>query len=227
MKRKDATPRDLHRKAFAFKADTKEDGTFTGYASVFGNLDSYREIVAPGAFSNSIAEIKAAGMPLPALWQHLSDQPIGGYDPEALIEDDTGLAVAGWLMVNEIPLAKQAHALMMRRVVRGMSIGYYVRADSYDEKTGIRTLTEVELAEISIVTFPANPEAQVDAVKRKLAEGALPTIREFEKHLREAGFSKSQAAAVANGGLSKLLRRETEAKGELGERLLAILQSSH
>ena len=223
MNRKDGRIGDLHRKAFAFKADTQSDGTFTGYASVFGVLDSYREIVAPGAFTNSLAEIKAAGAPLPALWQHMSDQPVGGYNPDALVEDDEGLAVAGWLMIDDIPLAKQAHALMMRRVVRGLSIGYYVRADSYDEKTGIRTLTEVELAEISIVTFPANPEATIDAVKRKLAEGALPTIREFEKHLREAGFSKSQAAAVANGGLSKLLRREADAKGELGERLLAIL----
>lgn len=223
MNRKDGRPGDMHRKAFAFKADTKDDGTFTGYASVFGVLDSYREIVAPGAFTNSLAEIKATALPLPALWQHLSDQPVGGYDPDALVEDDTGLAVAGWLMIDDIPLAKQAHALMMRRVVRGLSIGYYVRADSFDEKTGIRTLTEVELAEISIVTFPANPEATIDAVKRKLAEGELPTIREFEKHLREAGFSKSQAAAVANGGLSKLLRREADRKGELGERLLALL----
>lgn len=226
MKRKDGTPSELHRKAFAFKADANPDGTFTGYASVFGVLDSYREIVAPGAFTASLAEIKAEGVPLPALWQHLNDQPVGGFDPASLVEDDVGLAVAGFLMVNEIPLAKQAQALMMRRVVRGLSIGYYVRADSFDEKTGIRTLTEVELVEISIVTFPANPEATVDAVKRKLAEGELPTIREFEKHLREAGFSKSQAAAVANGGLSKLLRRETDAKeGDFGEKLLAILKT--
>lgn len=213
----------MHRKAFAFKADAADDGTFTGYASVFGVIDSYREIVAPGAFTKSLVELQTIGAPIPALWQHLWDQPIGGYDPASLIEDDEGLACAGWLMIADIPLAKQAHALMQRRVVRGLSIGYYVRADSYDDKTGIRTLTEVELAEISIVTFPANPEATIDAVKRKLATGDLPTVREFEKHLREAGFSKSQAAAVANGGLSKLLRREADAKGEIGARLLAIL----
>lgn len=225
MKRKD-TAAKLQRKSFAFKAEAKDDGTFTGYASVFGVLDSYREIVAPGAFANSLAEIKAAGDPLPMLWQHNSDSPIGGYDAETLVEDDTGLRVSGWLMIKDIPLAAQAHALLMRRVIRGLSIGYYVRADSYDEKTNIRTLTELELAEISPVTFPANTEATIDAVKAHLAVGELPNLREFEKFLREAGFSKSQATAVANGGLSKLLRGEPAAKtGEtnLGERLLSIL----
>lgn len=226
MNRKDAAAK-LQRKSFAFKADAKSDGTFTGYASVFGNLDSYREIVAPGAFTASLAEIKAAGLPLPALWQHYSDQPVGGYNPDALVEDENGLAVSGWLMVEDIPLAKQAHALLMRRVVRGLSIGYYVRASSYDEKTNIRTLTELELAEISIVTFPANEEATIDSVKTALASGTLPSLRDFEKFLREAGFSKSQSVAVANGGLSKLLRSESAAKtGEshLGEKLLAILK---
>lgn len=213
MKRKDAN--GLQHKQFAFKADkVEDDGTFKGYGSVFGNVDSYREIVAPGAFAKSLAEIKASGDPLPALWQHNPDQPIGGYD--VLEEDERGLLLEGFLMVGDLPLAKQAHALMKRRVVKGLSIGYYVRADSYDEKTRIRTLTELDLREVSIVTFPANVEAQVESVKSALtgmlAAGQLPSLKQFEDFLREAGFSKSQAAAVAVHGLSKLHRGEPDSK---------------
>lgn len=222
MKRKDAS--GLQHKQFAFKADkVDDDGTFKGYGSVFGNVDSYREIVAPGAFTKSLAEIKASGDPLPALWQHNPDQPIGGYD--VLAEDERGLLLEGFLMVGDLPLAKQAHALMKRRVVKGLSIGYYVRADSYDEKTGIRTLTELDLREVSIVTFPANTLAEVESVKSALTHalksGQLPSLKDFEDFLREAGFSKSQAAAIAGGGLSKLLSRG-EPAGETGELLAAL-----
>jgi HK97 family phage prohead protease len=208
MKRKHAQP--LQHKQFAFKAKAvNDDGTFSGYGSVFGNVDSYREIVAPGAFAKSLLELKQIGDPLPALWQHNSDEPIGGYPIEDMAEDDHGLAVSGFLMINEVPLAKQAHALMKKRIVKGLSIGYYIRDDSFDEKTGVRTLKELELVEISIVTFPANAEATIDAVKAALVAGKLPTLPEFERHLREAGFSKTQATAIANGGLSKLLRSES------------------
>jgi hypothetical protein len=194
----------LQHKQFAFKADVvADDGTFSGYGSVFGNIDSYREIVMPGAFAESLKAINDSGDPLPALWQHNASEPIGGY--EGLAEDEHGLKVSGWLMINEIPLAAQAHALMKRRVVKGLSIGYYVLADSYDEKERIRTLTKLDLQEISIVTFPANSEAQIDAVKAKLAHGELPTLREFEKALREQGYSKSLAEKIAAGGYKQLL----------------------
>jgi uncharacterized protein len=200
----------LH-KQFAFKAEkVEDDGTFKGYGSVFGNVDSYDEIVAPGAFAKSLAEIKAAGDPLPVLWQHNPDKPIGGYTE--LSEDKHGLKVSGFLLKDDVAQAAEAYALMKARVVKGLSIGYYVRSDSYDEKTGIRTLTELDLREISVVTFPANEQAQVSTVKSALAymlkSGQLPSIRIFEEFLRDAGFSKSQAAAIANGGLSALSRGE-------------------
>jgi HK97 family phage prohead protease len=216
----------LKHKQFAFKASAvNEDGTFTGYGSVFGTVDCYNEVVAKGAFAESLQELAASGDPMPALWQHNSDQPIGGYD--TLEEDDTGLKVAGFLMINEVAQAREAHALMKRRVVKGLSIGYYVRADSYDEKTRIRTLTKLDLQEISIVTFPANEDALIDTVKQKLASGELPTLPQFEKLLREAGFSSSQAKAIANGGLSKLLRREVgnDEEANTVKRALAALTS--
>lgn len=215
----------LLRKHFAFKAEAVEaDGTFKGYGSVFGNVDSYNEIVAPGAFAKSLKAIKDSDDPLPVLWQHNPDKPIGGYS--SLSEDDHGLKVAGFLLKDDVALAAEAYALMKARVVKGLSIGYYVRDDSYDEKTRIRTLKELDLREISVVTFPANEDAQVENVKSAISymlkAGQLPTIRIFEDLLREVGFSKSQAAAIANGGFAALSRGEPG--GKSSDEILAALR---
>ncbi len=191
---------DLHVKA------VREDGFFSGYGSVFGVVDSYNEIVASGAFTETIADRTAKGRKLPVLWQHRSDMPIGAYD--AVREDATGLYVEGKLLVKDVALAREAHALMSAGVVTGLSIGYWTRQSSYDEKTGVRTLTQLDLEEVSLVTFPANDDARVEAVKLKLAHGGLPTLSEFERLLRDAGFSRSQAATVAAHGLKHLLRDE-------------------
>lgn len=222
MKRKDAGI--LLHKNFAFKADSvADDGTFTGYGSVFGNVDSYGEIVVPGAFSKSLKEIRDSGDPLPMLWNHKSDEPIGGYT--SLEEDARGLKVSGFIMINEVARAREVHALMKRRVVKGLSIGYYTTNSSYNEKTGIRSLIELDLREVSPVTFPANVEAEVESVKSAISDilqrGQLPGVKQFEELLREVGFSKSQAAAVANGGLSKLSRGEPG--GEKSDELSAVL----
>jgi uncharacterized protein len=185
-----------------------DDGTFNGYGSVFGVVDSYQEVVARGAFTESLSEMQAKGRPVPVLWQHRSGEPIGAWTD--LKEDEKGLFGAGELLIKEVRQATEAHALMKRRVVTGLSIGYWVRESSVDEVTGIRTLKKLDLVEISLVTFPANDDARVDAVKFKLAHGELPTDREFEKFLREAGgFSKTLAAGLVGHGLDELRRRES------------------
>lgn len=187
-------------------ADIADDGTFTGYGSVFGVEDSYGEIVAPGAFKDSLAALAEKKRMVPVLWQHRSGEPLGVYSE--LTEDDHGLKVTGKLLVNEIGQAKEALALMRAGAVTGLSIGYWVRQSSYDEKTNVRTLLVLDLVEVSLVTFPANDEARIDAVKFKLAHGELPTLPEFERLLREAGFSRTKAAVVAAHGLPHLLQRE-------------------
>lgn len=220
MNRKDSGI--LLRKNFAFKADdVKEDGTFTGYGSVFGNVDSYNEIVVAGAFKNSLAEIKASGDPLPMLWNHNPDEPIGGYTE--MEEDEHGLKVSGFLMIDEVARAREVYALLKRRVVKGLSIGYYVVDDTKDKASGLRYLNELDLREVSPVTFPANVAAKIEDVKSMLSAGQLPTVREFEEFLREAGFSKSQAALVANGGLAKLSRGEPG--GEKSDEILRALRN--
>lgn len=176
------------------------DGTFSGYGSVFGVVDTYNEIVANGAFADTLA---ARSRPLPILWQHRQDMPIGVYD--SVREDSKGLYVEGRLLVKDVALAREAHALMASGAVSGLSIGYWVRESTFDEKTGVRTLTKLDLEEVSIVTMPANDDARVDAVKLKMARGSLPSLSEFESFLRDAGMSRTKAAAIASRGLKALL----------------------
>ena len=209
MNRKDQSVAVKYR---SFDYDVKavsDDGLFSGYGSVFGVIDSYNEIVAPGAFLDSIAELKAKGRTLPVLWQHRTAEPIGSWALETLKEDDRGLFGDGELWLADAPYARIAMRGMKSRSITGLSIGYYVRESSFDEKTRIRTLTKLDLVEISIVTVPANDEARTDVIKSKLAHGGLPSLPEFELLLREAGFSKTQSAVIANRGLQHLLRSES------------------
>lgn len=187
----------------------KADGFFAGHGSVFGNTDRANEIVAPGAFAASLAERKAKGRKLPILWQHKHDEPLGVYT--RVEEDERGLYVEGNLLVKEVPKAAEVAALIRSGAVDGLSIGYIVREDSFDEKTRTRTLKRVDLLEVSIVSVPANDDARIEQIKSKVAHGGLPTLPEFERLLREAGFSKTQSAVIATRGLAHLLRSESAA----------------
>lgn len=199
---KDST-RTLHGLGIEIKADDVDDkGRFSGYASVFGVIDAYREVVAAGAFKQTIKDIKRQKKLLPALWSHRSDEPIGGYDE--LEEDEHGLRVSGFLLVEEITRAKEVHSLMKKGIVRGLSIGYYVIDDSWNDKERVRTLKKLDLVEVSPVMFPANAEAQIDAVKQKLLRSADISVREFEQLLREQGFSRTRAESIAQSGFKEL-----------------------
>jgi uncharacterized protein len=176
---------------FEVKA-VKDDGTFEGFGSVFGNVDSYKEIVAPGAFAESLAGWRSAGRLPPVLWQHRSGEPIGPY--LEMEEQPVGLWVKGQLLVDDVQKAKEARALMKAKAVNGLSIGFVTREDSYDRVSGIRTLKKVDLWEVSVVTFPANPAAQINSVKSSI--DAIQTLSEAEDFLRDVGrFSKTQATA--------------------------------
>lgn len=188
--------------SFEIKA-VSDDGLFSGYASVFDNVDSYGDIVRKGAFVESIGEWEAKGKMPPILWNHDPSDPIGVYTK--MQEDDKGLYVEGKLLIDDVPRARQTHALMKAGVIDGLSIGYRVKEYLYNVDEEVTDLIKLSLREVSIVTFPANPETRIEAVKSRLDAGELPTLPEFEKFLREAGFSKSQATAIAGHGLRKLL----------------------
>jgi len=220
MKRKDAA---MQIRSFDYEVKAvSEDGLFSGYGSVFGVVDSYNEVVAPGAFVESLADTRAKGRTLPVLWHHRAPEPIGHWDISTLKEDSHGLYGAGQLWLQDAAYAKTAYRGLQTRAITGLSIGYYVRDDSYDEKTRLRTLKKLDLVEISIVTAPANDEARIDAIKARLAHGALPELPDFERFLREAGFSKSQAAVIANRGLKHLLRSESEGHTAISNELAQL-----
>lgn len=199
-------------KSIDFNADALSDkGTFSGYGSVFGNIDSYDDIVAPGAFAKSLQVLASKGRSVPILWQHDTENPIGVWS--GLKEDAVGLLGDGTLWLDDTPAAKLAYKGMQARAITGLSIGFVTRSADYDQKTGIRTLKELDLLEISVVTNPANDDARITNFKSRLLEGAL-TERDFENILRDAGFSRADAVAITNHGFKSLLQRDAGAQSE-------------
>ena len=159
--------------------DVAADGTFEGYGSVFGNIDSYRDIVEAGAFDESLKKHASKGT-LPAmLWQHRWTEPIGVYT--SMKEDARGLYVKGQLNL-EVEKGREAHALLKQGALRGLSIGYRVLESDYDKDKNVYFLKELDLMEVSLVTFPANDEANVMGVKDA---PEFKSLAEIEAFLRE------------------------------------------
>lgn len=171
---------------------TNDDGSVEGYGSVFGVRDSYDDVIAAGAFQASLAAHKKAGTMPAMLWQHDSDKPIGVWTE--MVEDSKGLRIKGQLAL-ETTLGKEAHALLKMGALNGLSIGFVSKQWAYDRDTDIRTLTEIDLWEVSLVTFPANGAARVTNVK---SVDELQAPKDAERALRDAGFSKSDATAFVS-----------------------------
>lgn len=212
----------------SFGLDVKavaEDGVIEGYASVFGGApDSYGDIIAPGAFAETLTGHKRSGtMPL-MLWGHDSSQPpIGNWTDMA--EDGKGLWVQGSVDLEDA-MGQRVHRALKRKAMKGLSIGYETLDSENDPKRpGVRILKSVELWEVSPVNFPAQRRAAVDTVKSYTSAGNLPSLPEFEELLREAGFSKTQAAAIAGKGLAPLLRSESGTEDELVRQYLEGLRA--
>jgi HK97 family phage prohead protease len=190
-----------------------DDGVIEGYASTFNVIDSYGEMVAPGAFKSSISAMKKAKRGLKMLWQHDSHQPIGIWDEYE--EDAKGLRVVGRLFKDAVVKAAEAYALIREGALDELSIGYReLESAPHPDQRGVTVLKKLDLREVSPVTFGAlGQAARIDAVKSLLTEGVAPTVRQFEDHLRDAGFSKSAAAAMASA-CKPHLRGEPEAKAD-------------
>jgi HK97 family phage prohead protease len=182
-----------------------EAGNFMGYASVFGNLDSYRDVMIPGAFEKTIKKSKGL---LPILADHDPYKQIG-WNTEAE-EDTKGLKVTGQLNL-EVQLAKERYALAKQAkevgATMGLSIGYVTKVSEWDENKRIRSLSEVDLWEYSFVTFPANTRATVMRVKSIMETLGLSSDftddpKALEAFLCEAGFSNSISKKVAAGAVA-------------------------
>ncbi|MEN2980869.1 HK97 family phage prohead protease [Tistrella bauzanensis] len=191
-------------------SDDDDAMTLTGYGSVFGVVDSYGDVVAKGAFKATLAAAKAKGR-MPAMlaqhggaWSASDMMPIGVWTK--MVEDNTGLYVEGRLA--KTPRGIEAYELLRINALSGLSIGYipktWRRSDKPDEPR--RTLTAVDLLELSLVTFPANDKSRVASVK-----SAITTIRDFEAWLRDAGgYSRDEAKAIASHGYKAVTRPRDE-----------------
>ena len=186
--------------------DVEPDGSFSGYASLFGRVDLGRDVVERGACSRSLAERGAAGVRM--LFQHDPNQPIGAWTE--IREDGRGLFVRGRLTPG-VAKSREVLELMRGGALDGLSIGFRtVRARN--EPSGVRRILEADLWEISVVTFPMLPGARVESIKGGGAR-SLPTTREFERWLtRDAGLTRSDAQAVIARGFASLKRERDAAR---------------
>jgi len=203
------------------------EGTFAGYASIFGNEDLGGDVVLKGAFRDTLKDWKAKGKLPKMLLQHghSFDQhsllPIGVWS--AMSEDSKGLYVEGRLFALDTERGKTVYAGLKEGALDGLSIGYRARDFEYGTKPEepYRTIKKLDLFEVSIVLFGMNEEATIDAVK---ADQRPRTIREFETALREKlGYSHGQAKAIAEHGFkSSDPRDEDDAINDLLKTLKSV-----
>jgi uncharacterized protein len=190
--------------------EVRENGTFEGYGSVFNVIDSYRDIVLPGAFKQSLDDHSAKGSSPALLWQHDHKEPIGVW--ESMEEDDHGLKMTGRLAIST-QKGREAYELLKMGAVKGLSIGFSIPkgGEEFDEMRSVNLIKNVALWETSIVTFPANQESQVTGVRASLSDGTYPDVREFETFLmHDAGFSRKQARIILNDGYKALLTQDAD-----------------
>jgi HK97 family phage prohead protease len=210
--------------AFELKS-LSDDGTIEGYGSVFGVRDSYDDVIAPGSYAITLAAHRAAGTMPAMLWQHDATVPIGVWTE--MFEDTKGLRIKGKLALDTVKGA-EAYALMKMGALNGLSIGFVSKEWGYDRDTDVRTLTEVELWEVSLVTFPSNDKSRITGIKAADVAG-VKTIRQAEQSLRDAGFSadaaKALIAEVKRIALDERDAHEATAAMKAAERLLISLTS--
>ncbi len=195
-------------KAYNDDEEDKDYGTFEGYGSVFGNKDLGNDVIERGAFLKSLKRRKPQNVKL--LYQHKSDMPIGVFDE--IREDDHGLVVKGRLALKT-QAGAEAYELLKMGALDGLSIGFRVNPKevSYDKRGNKRIIKEVDLMEVSLVTFPMNPQATVRSVK-----GEEISIREWENGMRDAfSLSRSEAKMAAKAVTDAFGQRDVDTNAEL------------
>lgn len=192
-------------------------GLFEGYASTFGERDLGGDIVVAGAFAKSLKARGPKGVRMFA--DHDSTKRIGVWTD--ISEDERGLYVKGRLL-TEKQIGKEAYIDLKEGSLDGMSIGFRTKADSYDGRRKARMLKEVDLLEISLVSFPMNESARVTGVK---SFEDIQTIREFEEALINGtlpALSAKEAKGLLAGGF-KAIRSERDA-GKVSDELAEIIR---
>lgn len=179
-----------------------ESGSFEGYASTFGNIDLVGDVVLKGAFNG------IEGKTIKLLYQHDTDKPIGILSAK---QDDIGLFVKGEINLD-VQLGREVKSLMKQGALDAMSIGFITSDWDYDNKN-VRQLKKLDLKEVSIVTFPANELALITSVKSN--RESIKNERDFERTLRDLGFSKKEAVAITLHGFKSVFKQGEPDEDEL------------
>lgn len=200
-------------------ASGAKDGTFEGYGAMFGNIDSYGDVIEKGAFKETLREWEGRGKFPPMLLQHGGGMfggnaedmlPVGKYT--SMEENSKGLKVTGELFALNTEKGQYIYEGLKAGSLDGLSIGFVAKKYTMGTKPGEprRRLQAIDLKELSIVTFPANDRARVGGVK---SAREIKTIREFEEMLRNGmlpALSANEAKALLAGGF-KALHAERDA----------------
>ena len=192
-------------------------GKIDGYGAVFGNVDRGNDLIEAGAFADSLSD----GRKIKMLWQHDSWQPIGVWD--LVREDAKGLRVEGRIL-KEVEAGREAMALVSAGAVDGLSIGYRTlesRKAQIDGKD-VRIIEKAEIWEVSLVTFPMNPAATINAVK-----AAEMSPKAFERQLlRESKMSRTVIAALMRDGWKGVQALSESGDEDYSELLEAVQAAS-
>lgn len=193
----------VERKFFATELKLDAAGSVEGYGARFGNRDQGGDVIEAGAFSATLGRRKVR-----MLFNHDPDKVIGVWDE--VREDTDGLRMRGRFV--DTPLGQETRKLVQAGALDGLSIGY--RTVKADRRDGMRVLQEVDLYEVSVVTFPMNERATVDAVKALDEGNTAPLKRAVEHAVMAAGFSAREAKAAASAAA-----KEVSAARDAGEAL--------
>ncbi len=193
---------------------TEEKGSFTGHGAVFSDLHptssyalgpEWRDMIAPGAFAQTLAEHKKLGTTPLMLYMHERGYVVGAW--QSIAEDGDGLKVSGQVSMNaRAPSNVPVYELLQMGGITGLSIGFKPTKVELDQEQKIRTISRVDLAEISIVDIPGGPRARVTDVKSDPRN-----IQVLEAALRDAGLSRKEAKAVLAEGFAALRDAEANA----------------
>lgn len=210
--------RDVALQELKFSGKAGDDaGVFSGYGAYFHNVDSDGDVISPGAFADSLAEWSGRGKFPPMLLQHgggifggTADDmtPVGKWT--SMQENARGLKVEGRLYALGTDRGQYIYEGLKEGDFDGLSIGFETVEQKFGTKPSEpdRTLTKVNLWEVSLVTFPANPKARITAVKSLTVEQS----RELEAILRDEGLSHRDAV-TAIAGLKRWIQRDAGGPG--------------
>lgn len=208
--------RETYTAPFELKSVDDDKGIIEGYASIFDQeKDSYGDIVVQRSFAKSIARGGRNRTGWPMLWNHNHNEPIGKLSH--IEEESKGLFIQG-VLTRAVQKADEVYHLVKERVIQALSFGYSIIEEEYDKETDTRYLKELDLWEVSPVTFPAKVSALITNLKSEI--DAATTVRDIESILKMNGLSGKESKMIISK--IKSFNNDIRAKNYLSDMLIEL-----